>query len=196
MPPKSKIELSPHFNEIVDLLLAGNSGRYVSDYLLNEYNEKISHTALNKYKRNKLNVKAAAKKKIIDKEKEELVKNNPTFKKEITKEAKKELSMEASAAPITKNYGRAEDFLNATNDIDLIQELKEYKKSPNYDESKYLDLLVKVEKIRLDYMKYQSDLFEENTLDVNVNSNFDDLFNEEDILRFIDESDYITESDK
>ena len=194
MPPKSKIELSPHFNEIVDLLLAGNSGRYVSDYLLNEYGEKISHTSLNKYKRNKLNVKAAAKKQIIEKEKQKLIKKNK--KREVTKEAKKELSIEASAAPITKNYGRAEDFLNATNDIDLISELNEYKKSPDYDEVKYLDLLVKVEKIRLDYMKYQSDLFEENTLDVNVNSNFDDLFNEEDILRFIDESDYITESDK
>ena len=57
MPPKSKVELSPHYNEIVDLLLSGNSGRYVSDYLLNEYDEKISYVALNNYKKNKLNVK-------------------------------------------------------------------------------------------------------------------------------------------
>ena len=51
MARRSKVETSPHFNEIVDLLVAGYSARYVSDYLSNEYNEKISHTALNNYKK-------------------------------------------------------------------------------------------------------------------------------------------------
>ena len=76
MGRKGKIESSPHYNEIVDLLLVGQTPRYVSDYLLNEYNEKISHVALSKFKKNKLNVKAEAKKKIIEKEKKKILKSN------------------------------------------------------------------------------------------------------------------------
>ena len=70
MARKSKVETSSHYNEIVELLVAGYSARYVSNYLDDEYNEKISHVALNNYKKNNLNVKAAVKKKIIEKEKE------------------------------------------------------------------------------------------------------------------------------
>ena len=62
---KSKVETSPHYNEIVDLLVAGYSPRYVSDYLSNEYDEKISHNSLNRYRKNNLNVKAAVKQKIM-----------------------------------------------------------------------------------------------------------------------------------
>lgn len=186
MPPKSKIESSPHFNEIVDLLLAGQTTRFVSDYLLNEYNEKISHVALSKYKKNKLNVKAAAKKKIIEKEKQKLIKKNT--KKAATKEAKAELSMEAATNYLTRNYERAEKFIESTQDINLIQALEDYKKSPDFDEGKYLDLKIKLQKLRLEYMKYETDLLEDNTLDVNVNSNNDDLFSDEDVMRFINES--------
>lgn len=192
MPPKSKVESSPHFNEIVDLLLAGETTRFVSDYLLNQYGEKISHVSLSKYKKNKLNVKAAAKKKLIEKEKKKIlkekVKANKNFKEAITKEAEAELSIEAASTPITKNYERAERFIESTEDMDIIKELEDYKKSPDFEESKYIDLKIKLQKLRLDFMKYQSDLLEDNTLDVNVNNNSEDLFSDEDVLRFINES--------
>ena len=51
MARKSKVETSSHYNEIVELLVAGYSPRYVSNYLDDEYNEKISHVALNNYKK-------------------------------------------------------------------------------------------------------------------------------------------------
>ena len=133
MPPKSKVEQSIHYNEIVDLLLAGNSGRYVSDYLLNQYNEKISYKALNTYKKNKLNVKAAAKQKIIEKEKKRLIKKNT--KKAATREDKAELSMEAATSYLTRNYERAEKFIESTADIDLVQALEDYRNSPDFDEA-------------------------------------------------------------
>lgn len=192
MPPKSKVELSPHYNEIVDLLLSGNSGRYVSDYLLNEYDEKISYVALNNYKKNKLNVKSAAKKKLIEKEKKKIinekVKTNEKFKESITREAEAEISLEAATQPVIKNYERSDKFLELTEDIDLVKEINDYKKSPDFDEAKFLDLLIKVFKLRLDNMKFQSDLFEENTLDVNVNNASEDLYSDEDVMRFINES--------
>ena len=191
MPPKSKIESSPHFNEIVDLLLAGQTTRFVSDYLLNEYNEKISHVALSKYKKNKLNIKATAKKKLFEKEKEKLIKQNA--KKTATKEAKAELSIEAATSYLTRNYERVEQFIESTAGIDIIQALKDYKKSPDYDESKYLDFLIKLQKIKLDHMKYETDLLEDNTLNVNVN-NEEDLFDEAEIMRILNEESELQES--
>jgi predicted transcriptional regulator len=49
MPPKSKVEKSPHFNEILDMIREGLSPRTISDHLKNEFNESISHTAINNY---------------------------------------------------------------------------------------------------------------------------------------------------
>ena len=193
MPPKSKIEQSSHYNEIVDLLLAGNSGRYVSDYLLNEYNEKISYVALNNYKKNKLNIKAAAKKKILEKEKERLIKKNA--KKAATREAKAELSMEAATSYLTRNYERAEQFIEATADINIIQALEDYRKSPDFDEAKYLDMKIKVQKLRLEHMKYETDLLEDNTLNVNVN-NEEELFDEAEIMRILNEESELQESNQ
>lgn len=37
MPPKPKVEVSPHYDEIIDLLLDGKSSREVSAYLKKEY---------------------------------------------------------------------------------------------------------------------------------------------------------------
>lgn len=50
LPRKNKVEESPHFNEIVKRLSEGESGRKVSAWLENTYNEKISFAALNRYK--------------------------------------------------------------------------------------------------------------------------------------------------
>ena len=49
MPPKSKVEKSAHFNEILDMIEKSISPRHISDYLKNEYNESISHTAVNNF---------------------------------------------------------------------------------------------------------------------------------------------------
>lgn len=49
MPPKSKVEKSPHFNEILDMIKQGLSSRDISDYLKNEYGEKIAHGTINNY---------------------------------------------------------------------------------------------------------------------------------------------------
>ena len=159
--------------------------------MLNEYNEKISHVALSKYKKNKLNIKAAAKKKLFEKEKEKLIKQNA--KKTATKEAKAELSIEAATSYLTRNYERVEQFIESTAGIDIIQALKDYKKSPDYDESKYLDFLIKLQKIKLDHMKYETDLLEDNTLNVNVN-NEEDLFDEAEIMRILNEESELQES--
>ena len=81
MVRKSKVEKSPHFDEIVTRLSKGKSARSVSKWLKNEYNEDISHAALSRYARNyismedkveaELNRRAEEKRKKLEKEKEE-----------------------------------------------------------------------------------------------------------------------------
>ena len=47
---KNKVESSPHYNEIVKRLSEGESGRKLSKYLKDTYDEDISFAALNRYK--------------------------------------------------------------------------------------------------------------------------------------------------
>jgi hypothetical protein len=62
---KTAVELSPHRDEIDKKLEEGETPRAISEWLktLKENPEKISHTAINNYRKNKFNVyKEAAKK--------------------------------------------------------------------------------------------------------------------------------------
>lgn len=54
MARKNKVESSPHYNEIVKRLSCGESGRSVSRWLEDTYNEKISFAALNRYRNNNI----------------------------------------------------------------------------------------------------------------------------------------------
>ena len=77
---KSKVEQSPHFEEIVTRLSKGESARSVSKWLKNEHNEIISHAALARYNNKcinmqdkveaELNRRAEEKKKKLQLEKE------------------------------------------------------------------------------------------------------------------------------
>ena len=160
MARRNKVETSPHFNEIVDLLVAGYSTRYVSDYLSNEYGEKISHVALNNYKKEKLNVKAAVRQKVIEKQKE----------KTIEKQADKEISA-------TESFDAAVDF--RFNDIkkldDLISEAESVKVDLDipYDDEYYNPykeqaLRIKMKKLALDAIKLKYELIDEDELNVNI----------------------------
>lgn len=81
MPPRSAVERSEHRDEIDDLLLEGLSPRFVSDYLKNEYDEHISHTAINNYRKNKLNVTEEAAKVYHERRQKEKKADEKTDKK-------------------------------------------------------------------------------------------------------------------
>ena len=78
---KSKVEKSPHFDEIVARLSKGESARSVSKWLKNQYGEDISHAALARYNKNhiamedrveaELNRRAEEKKKLQEKKLQE-----------------------------------------------------------------------------------------------------------------------------
>ena len=87
MPPKPAVDKSPHRSEIIDKLLAGESGRSISKWLKNEHGEIISHVSISNYKKNTLDIVGKAKEKIerrkkivkaVDKEVEAIDKETET----------------------------------------------------------------------------------------------------------------------
>ncbi len=52
------IESSDHFDEIVERLSRNETGKDVSTWLKNTYNEEISPRTLNRYKSTKINMEA------------------------------------------------------------------------------------------------------------------------------------------
>lgn len=160
MARKSKVETSPHYNEIVDLLVAGYSGRYVSDFLQNEYNEKITHATLNKYKKDKLNVKAAVKKKIIEKEKEK------AQSKEADKQIQAKESFELAADYRYNDIKKLDDLIGQAESINI--DLDIHPGDEKYDPYKEQNLRIKMKKLGLEAIKLKYDLIDEEELDVNI----------------------------
>jgi len=157
MARKSKVETSSHYNEIVELLVAGYSGRYVSDYLEKEYGEKITHATLNKYKKDKLNVKAAVRKKILEKEKE----------KQINKEVQGQETFEVAADYRFKDIQKLDVLIQQAESINLDLDAKPYDPE-KYDPYKEQNLKLKLKDLGLKALKLKYELIDEDELNVNI----------------------------
>lgn len=166
MARKSKIETSTHYNEIVELLVAGYSGRYVSDYLENQYNEKITHTTLNKYKKEKLNVKAAVRQKILEKEKEK--QNESAVENEADKEIQAQETFEVAADYRFKDVQKLDDLISQAQSVNIDLDNIPYD-SEKYDPYKEQNLKLKLKDLGLKAMKLKYELIDEDELNVNVN---------------------------
>ena len=165
MARKSKVETSPHYNEIVELLVAGYSARYVSNYLDDEYNEKISHVALNNYKKNNLNVKAAVKKKIIEKEKEKKQKSiDDAVGKKVESELQAQETFEIAADYRFKDIQKLDDLISQAEDIKIDLDIRD----ENYNPYKEQSLRLKMKKLGLEAIKLKYELIDEEELNVNV----------------------------
>jgi len=170
MVRKSKVESSSHYNEIVDLLVAGYSPRYVSDLLLNEYNEKISHATLNKYKKNNLNVKAAVKQRIIESEKKQKREKEEAVEKEAGKKIKAKDSFEVAADYRFKDIKKLDKIITDSENVHI--DLDNIPVDPDkYDPYKEIDLKLKLKRLGLDALKAKYEMLDEDELDVNINDN-------------------------
>lgn len=176
MARKSKIESSPHYNEIVDMLVAGYSGRQVSDYLSNQYNEKITHATLNKYRKDNLNVKAAVRQKIIEDEKEKRKKTiQKTAEKAIQKEAEKEIQANESFEIATdyrfKDIKKLDNVISNSENIHI--DLDNINVEPDkYDPYKEIELKIKLKKLGLDAMRLKYELIDEDEMDVTLHTDY------------------------
>lgn len=190
MVRKSKVESSPHFKEIVDLLLSGFSGRYVSDYLDTHYDESISHVSLNNYKKNNLNVKAGVRKKLMERENEKKRKQKQQVDKVTTEIAEQEIAKQESYNNVVdlnvKNFDKIQDLVEISDKIDLLGALQDYRYSNDFDSEKYVELIIKIKKLGLDANKQIMDMFDDNEFNVNIN-NLDNLFDEDEMRNIIED---------
>ena len=148
MARKSKVETSSHYNEIVELLVAGYSGRYVSDYLEKEYGEKITHATLNKYKKDKLSVKAAVRKKILEKEKE----------KQINKEVQAQETFEIAADYRFKDIQKLDDLISQAEAINIDLDERPWDED-KYDPYKEQNLKLKMKEEKNKKTKHISSFY-------------------------------------
>ena len=134
MPPKSAVELSEHRDEIDDLLLDGRSPRFVSTYLKNEYNESISHTAINNYKKKHLDVTKEA---IID-----YTKKKSKEGKEVQSQKNREKKKEKVVKKISSDLEKLDNIIDESFNIQV--ELERLENDPECDQVKVEGLKLKM----------------------------------------------------
>lgn len=188
MPPRSKVKKSPHYKEIVELLLQGQSSRTVSDYLKNTYNEDIGYGAINRFKNEHLNIEAEVKTRELTRKKQEerqreLQENqkNEAILERAEIEADVEIAKEEAITKLAQALHVLEFFFSNYGEDVVIALMKD---SEVKSDSK-LNLLLKAIKYYLDF--YKDDKIENN---VNVKPTFHDLMNKEELLRELTDDGY------
>ena len=160
MPPKSAVEKSEHRDLIDDLLLGGKSPRVVSTYLKNEFNEHISHTAINNYRKNKLNIpKEVAIEYTKKKEAEK--------KQEIKSKSKKNRAVKKGVSDLEKLDEFIEESFNTRIDIDRLVD------DPNCDQVKVEGLKLKMRQQGISAVNAKTNILKQD--DTNVEINIDEV---------------------
>lgn len=175
----SKVESSPHFNEIVRLLSSGKGGTFVSNYLWEKYEEEISHTTLNVYKKNNIDTDKKVKQE-LENIIEQTVQEETTNKIESIETAENDKQLVAK-----KTAEQLQSLLDVSEDYpETVKKMEEGADDPECKIS-WKDVAREkrnAKKLYLDYMKSQ-----DTNVEVNVN-NLSNFVDDSEVLRFIDES--------
>lgn len=107
MARKSLIESSDHFDEIVERLSRNETGKDVSAWLKNTYNEEISPRTLNRYKSTKINMEARVEAEL----------NKRAQRKKELQEKKKAEKLQAEKEQSEKLDNAADSVVQNTTDI-------------------------------------------------------------------------------
>lgn len=180
MPPKPKVEVSPHYDEIIDLLLDGKSSREVSAYLKKEYGEVIGHNAISNYKRNhmKLEEKVEAEaNRLLAKKTAEVVDDSVKKKAETIVDVELETQTVASqsAELLISLHKVASDF---------PEDYRRMKEAAEYDDSRVT--WKDVANMSLQANKISNDFLKNTDVNVNVeNNNLTTYFDEEKIRNIL-----------
>lgn len=192
MVRKSKVEKSPHFEEIVLRLSQGESARSVSKWLKDSFNEEISHAALARYVKNnihmeerveaELNRRAEEKKKKIQKEKEKIRKENKIQKQADMIERSKE-AVNNVAETIANNMEGVAKV--AAQFPSKFQKACADAKNPesNVTSKDVARISLDANKLYNDYFKQDGTNFEVN---IENNTNLSHEFNEEKMRKILD----------
>ena len=184
MPPRSAVERSEHRDEIDDLLLEGKSPRFVSAWLENTYNEKISVRTLNRYKRNinmpkrveaELNKRAKKKPKKKPKSKKPNKKVEAQIEKGVQHQADKKEAAEENIQSVAKTI--ADNMQGVAKVAAELPKMFERTKSqaadPEVANVTFKDaanIAIQANRLYAEYFKQ-----EENNVEININAGFGEL---------------------
>lgn len=180
MARKTKVEMSSHFNEIHEKLAKGVSPYDVSKWLKNQFNENISPRALYRYKKKFLPLVP-----LVEEELNQRMANETTEKEVKKAEDKIQKAMAITKTVVTVTADNMEGILKVAADLpnkyEAMCEKVNDPMSP-ITEKDCAELSLKANKLWVDWNKQQQ------PIDVNVNNASEDLYSDEDVMRFINES--------
>ena len=159
MPPKSAVERSEHRDEIDDLLLDGRSPRFVSSYLKNEYNESISHTAINNYKKKHLDVTKEA---VIDYTKKKS-KEGKEVQSQKDRDEKKQKVVKKISSDLEKLDEIIEDSFNTQIDLERLVD------DPECDQVKVEGLKLKMRQQGISAVNAKANILKQDDTTVEIN---------------------------
>lgn len=186
MPPKTKVETSPHFEEIVNLLLQGKSGRKISAYLKNEYNEDIGFNAINNYRKKHIKLEDIVIQEVDNRlQEKEKAKNQEKEKAENQKKYVEEVSekkaieqvdtaeriTQAKTNVVNKTADQVQGLLevaeNFPEDYKLLK-IKAADPDSKVTQKDVANMSMNANKLYLDFIKKQ-----DNNIEVNIENNTD-----------------------
>ena len=159
MPPKSAVERSEHRDEIDDLLLDGRSPRFVSSYLKNEYNESISHTAINNYKKKHLDVTKEA---IID-----YTKKKSKEGREVQSQKDREKKKQKVVKKISSDLERLDDIIEESFNTQV--DLERLVNDPECDQVKVEGLKLKMRQQGISAVNAKNNILKQDDTTVEIN---------------------------
>jgi len=114
MAPLPAVERSKFKNEIIDMLIHNESPRDIEKWLISKGEKyRISHVSLNNYKRNHIDVKGKAKKKLDERRKKEAARSKKNrIKDKVGKAADEEVEIEEKINNVVTDVTDAVDFLS------------------------------------------------------------------------------------
>lgn len=189
---KSKVEKSPHFEEIVLRLSKGESARSVSKWLKNSFNEDISHAALARYAKNKITMEERVEAELNRRAEEKKLKEERA-KKEAIKEKVINNEVNVEADVIEKVNSVAETIANNMQGVAKVaaQFPSKFQKACADAKNPESNVTSKdVARISLDANKLYNDYFKQDgtNFEVNIenNTNLSHEFNEEKMRKILD----------
>lgn len=171
MARKNKVESSPHYNEIVKRLSCGESGRRVSRWLEDTYNEKISFAALNRYRNNNIKMEDRVEAE-LNKRQEIKNKTENAVQEKADKIEEAEDTMSIVAQTIADNM---EGVAKVAAELPVMFERAQSDAKNPGKKTEWKDvagIAIQANKIYANYFKHESD-----NIEININEGFEELAN-------------------
>ena len=173
------VDSSPHYLEILQMMLNKVSGRDIEQYLWDNYKEKISYSTLNKFKRDNADIAALIRQvelqqKTIEDGKVNIVED----KIERDNQAQEMIIKEINKGINVLNFIR--EGLEIADQQNLFETFFNDENTPLKEK---IQVAIQLAKLDLDWLKS-----DDTNIDVNIDNNLGNFVDESEVMRFINES--------